>query len=238
MNLAKKDWQVKFSESKTGQQIVGYSLKQESVDQASYWYSDNKYLALIANALGLKDEADAFTAKAEKTKAYINQCMFDSKVGYYFDISIEDQPLENGCAGLPLAHRGMGPEGWSPLFNGAATQANADKVVRHMMDKTKFNTKVPLGTAAADSPAYGADIYWRGRVWVDQFYFGVRGMDNYGYSKEANEYVARLFKNAEGLTGNRPIQENYNPETGAVQGANSFSWSSAHLYMLYNGFLK
>lgn len=238
LNLAKKDWQVKFAESKQGEQIVGYSLMQESVDQASYWYSDNNYLAKIATVLGLSDEAAQFTAKANKTKDYINTCMFDKTTGHFYDISIDAKALANGCAGEPLAHRGMGPEGWSPLFNGAATQENANAVVKNMLDVKKFNTKVPLGTAALDSPAYGADIYWRGRVWVDQFYFGVRGMANYGYEKEAYEYVDRFFKNAEGLTADRPIQENYNPETGAVQGANNFSWSSAHLYMLYNGFIQ
>ena len=49
--------------------------------------------------------------------------------------------------------------------------------------------------------------------------------------------VDKLFQNAQGLTEATPIQENYNPETGKVQGANNFSWSAAHLYMLYNGFV-
>ena len=50
--------------------------------------------------------------------------------------------------------------------------------------------------------------------------------------------VNKLFSNAEGLAGSGPIRENYNPETGAMQGASNFSWSSAHLYMLYRNFLK
>lgn len=242
---AKKDWEVRFNEN-TGSdsKLSGYSLLQESVDQASYWYSDNDYLSQIATVLGKGDDAKTFSDNAIKTKEYINRCMFDVGTGYYYDITInvddngDIAPLANGCAGLPLTHRGMGPEGWSPLFNRVADQAKADAVISNMLDSKKFNTTVPLGTLAADSPAYGADIYWRGRVWLDQFYFGVRGMDNYGYGNEALEYVNRLFKNAEGLTADRPIQENYNPETGAVQGANNFSWSSAHLYMLYRGFFK
>ncbi|PSU95648.1 alpha-glucosidase [Photobacterium kishitanii] len=242
LNLAKKDWQVKFSENRDDSgQLVGYSLMQESVDQASYWYSDNKYLAQIATVLGHDQEAAAFTEKAAETKDYINQCMFDRETGFYYDINIDAnqaRSLNNGCAGNPIVERGMGAEGWSPLFNGAANRITAAAVVENMMDPAKFNTTVPLGTASADNPAYGADIYWRGRVWVDQFYFGVKGMADYGYTKEANEMVNKLFKNAEGLTLDRPIQENYNPETGAVQGANNFSWSSAHLYMLYNDFLK
>ncbi|MCP5750382.1 hypothetical protein NL359_35255, partial [Klebsiella pneumoniae] len=40
------------------------------------------------------------------------------------------------------------------------------------------------------------------------------------------------------LTADGPIQENYNPLTGAQQGAPNFSWSAAHLYMLYNDFFR
>ena len=240
LDKAKKDWQVKFSENKDLQgNVIGYSLYQESVDQASYWYSDNNYLAKIAKELHLRAEAKQFKKIAKQTQDYINTCMFDAKTGFFYDIRIDDKEaaeLNNGCAGRPIVERGMGAEGWSPLFNHAATQQTADAVVKNMLDETKFNTTVPLGTASLDNPAYGADIYWRGRVWVDQFYFGLRGLDNYGYRQEALQLADKFFQNAEGLSGNKPIQENYNPETGAVQGANNFSWSSAHLYMLYNNF--
>jgi len=39
------------------------------------------------------------------------------------------------------------------------------------------------------------------------------------------------FNNTGRLAGSGPIRENYNPETGAMQGASNFSWSSAHLYI-------
>ncbi|ELV8721865.1 alpha-glucosidase [Vibrio harveyi] len=236
---AKKDWEVKFNENTNDEnKLSGYSLMQESVDQASYWYSDNLYLSQIAEVLGKAEKAAEFKAKADDTKEYINRCMFDEATGFYYDIEVVPGGLSNQCAGPTLVKRGMGPEGWSPLFNNAATQEHADKVVKNMLDTSKFNSpKIPLGTASMDNPAYGPDIYWRGRVWLDQFYFGVRGMDNYGYGVEARQMVDKLFKNAQGLTEATPIQENYNPETGAVQGANNFSWSAAHLYMLYNGFV-
>ncbi len=66
----------------------------------------------------------------------------------------------------------------------------------------------------------------------------MKGLENYGYRSDAEALVNKLFNNAEGLAGSGPIRENYNPETGAMQGASNFSWSSAHLYMLYRNFLK
>ncbi|MUI56034.1 alpha-glucosidase [Aliivibrio fischeri] len=233
----RSDWEVKFAQNrdKNGT-LLGYSLLQESVDQASYMYSDNQYLAEMADILGKTSEAKDFREKADKLANYINTCMFDEGTGFFYDIRIEDKPLTNGCAGKPIVERGKGPEGWSPLFNKAATQSHADSVVKVMKDPKEFNTYVPLGTAALTSPAFGPDIYWRGRVWVDQFYFGLKGMESYDYRDDAVQMASAFFDHADGLVGDDPIRENYNPLTGDQQGAPNFSWSSAHLYMLYNDF--
>jgi putative isomerase len=233
----RQDWQVKFAENRAADgTLLGYSLLQESVDQASYMYSDNKYLAKMADILGHSADAAAFRNKADKLADYINSCMFDPSNGFFYDIRIEDNPLANGCAGKPIVERGKGPEGWSPLFNGAASQQHADAVVKVMKDSREFNTYVPLGTAALTNPAFGADIYWRGRVWVDQLYFGLKGMESYGYRADAVTMAQAFFNHADGLVTDGPIRENYNPLTGMQQGAPNFSWSAAHLYMLYNDF--
>lgn len=235
----RSDWTVKFAENrdKSGN-LLGYSLLQESVDQASYMYSDNHYLAEMATLLGKPEEAKRYQALAQKLADYINTCMFDPQTKFYYDIRIDAQPLANGCAGKPIVERGKGPEGWSPLFNGAATQPHADDVISVMLDNKEFNTFVPLGTASLTNPAFGPDIYWRGRVWVDQFWFGLKGMERYGHRDDALKLADTFFKHAKGLTADGPIQENYNPLTGTEQGAPNFSWSAAHLYMLYNDFFR
>ncbi|CEJ63775.1 Putative isomerase [Citrobacter pasteurii] len=73
---------------------------------------------------------------------------------------------------------------------------------------------------------------------MDQFWFGLKGMVHYGYRDEALKLADTFFQHAKGLTAEGPIQENDNPLTGAQQGAPNFCWSAAHLYMLYNNFLK
>ncbi|RZQ52786.1 alpha-glucosidase [Pseudoalteromonas phenolica] len=229
------DWQVDFAQNRDNAgKLFGYSLLQESVDQASYFYTDTLYLAKIANILNLPNEAKQFEADAKQVKSYINRCMFDTNTGFYYDIRINNTPLKNGCAGKPIVERGMGPEGWSPLFNQVATATQAKLVRDVMMNPETFYSKVPLGTAAKNNPAYGPNIYWRGRVWVDQFYFGVKGLQHYGYEQEAKQLVKRFLAHADGLMENAPIRENYNPETGEQQGAPNFSWSAAHVFMLLN----
>lgn len=227
------DWHVGFAENKDASgALVGYSLLQESVDQASYMAADNRYLSKIAKQLNYPRQASYFLKQATTLRDYINTCMFDEESGYYYDINIADTPLDNGCAGKPLVKRGKGPEGWAPLFNKVASIEQAKQVVDVMLDEHQFNTKVPLGSAALTNPAFGADIYWRGRVWLDQAYFGLVGMSNYGYCEKAQQLSEKLLANADGLLSSAPIRENYNPLTGEQQGAPNFSWSAAHLLLI------
>jgi len=228
-----RDWQVGFAKNVDSEgNLVGYSLLQESVDQASYMAADNRYLSKIAKQLNYPRQASYFLKQATHLRDYINLCMFDEATGFYYDIAIADTPLTNGCVGKPLVKRGKGPEGWSPLFNQVASVEQAHSVVTTMLDDNEFNSHVPLGSAALTNPAFGADIYWRGRVWLDQVYFGLVGMSHYGYCKQAQQLSEKLLANADGVLSNAPIRENYNPLTGEQQGAPNFSWSAAHLLLI------
>ncbi|MNT96499.1 Glucosidase YgjK precursor [compost metagenome] len=67
---------------------------------------------------------------------------------------------------------------------------------------------------------------------MDQVYFGINGLHKYGYHKEADVFLNKLLQNAEGLSGQSPIRENYHPISGKGLNARNFSWSAAHLLML------
>ena len=69
--------------------------------------------------------------------------------------------------------------------------------------------------------------YWRGPVWVDQVYFGITGLRNYAFDREADILTEKFINNAQGLTTDGPIHENYNPLTGEALNSPNFGWSSA-----------
>ena len=238
---ARQDWNVAFFENhQDNGDLIGFSIDQESVELNAFLAKEKRILADMADLLGKPDDASRYRDGATQLAGYINSCMFDEASGFYYDRQIGQGDVAdgNGCVGKLLTARGRGPEGWSPLWAEVADKEKAARVREVMLNAQEFNTKIPLGTAALTNPAYDPNIYWRGRVWLDQFYFGVKGLENYGYRSDAEALVNKLFNNAEGLAGSGPIRENYNPETGAMQGASNFSWSSAHLYMLYRNFLK
>ncbi|MDO5737504.1 MAG: alpha-glucosidase [Propionibacteriaceae bacterium] len=239
LERARQDWQVLFFENRAPDgALIGFSINQESVELNAYLAKEKGVLADMADLLGEPSQAQADRSGAVEMSAYINECMFDPASGFYYDRQITDAPAVAGeCPGTLLTARGRGPEGWSPLWAEIADDDKAAQVRSVMLDPEEFNTLVPLGTAALTNPAYDPNIYWRGRVWLDQFYFGVTGLDNYGYRSDAVMLVDKLTDNAEGLAGDKPIRENYNPETGAMLGATNFGWSSAFLYRLYRDFV-
>lgn len=234
MDKAKGDWQVRFFENRNTQgELLGFSINQESVELNSYLALEKQLLAKMNRLVGADDKAKQYSLEATRLKQLVNQCFFDEETGFYYDRQISEQIANAGhCLGSLLVQRGMGPEGWSPLWTKIASERQAKVVVAKMQSPKHFNLLVPFPTAAKSNSAYDQDIYWRGRVWLDQFYFAVQALKHYGYDAVAKQAVDKLLSNAQGLTGNEPIRENYNPETGAMQGATNFSWSAAHLFLM------
>lgn len=204
-----------------------WSLDRESVDLNAYLYAEKRYLSLIAKTLGNIKDKNNFNRDAEALKLLIQNCMFDNETGYFYDIRLDGKGF---C-------KIQGPEGWIPLWAGVATPEQAERVKYVLLDSTKFTTYIPFPTVAADNgqfiPTY--DGYWRGPVWLDQAYFAIKGLECYGYKKEAIEFTCKIFNRLEGLKKSvQPIYENYNPVNGNGLNARHFSWSAAHLLLLFN----
>ncbi|MFH1195969.1 MAG: trehalase family glycosidase [bacterium] len=201
-----------------------YSMNLESVDLNAYLAFEKQILAEFAHLLNEPELSIRLLKEADTIIDYVNTKMFNKKNGYYYDTDLGTKEL------VKLE----GPEGWTPLWTEIATQDNAARVKDIMMNENKFNTFIPLPTFTADHPKFTTDGYWRGPVWIDQVYFGIAGLRNYGFNEEADKLTKKLFDNLPGLKdGDAPIRENYNPLTGAGLQANHFSWSAAHLLMLF-----
>lgn len=225
---------VKVLENKDSKDnLIGYSINQESVDLNSFLYAEKLYLSSMAEVLGLFSEKKEYLASAKKVKEYVNENMFDKKTGYYYDLQID----EVGNRKL-LVNRGKGTEGYMPLWANLATKKEAKRVVENIMDENVMNTYLPFPTSAKDNPKYNPVKYWRGPVWLDQAYFGIVALNNYGYKNEAQELSKKLFENSEGLLTNGTIRENYNPETGEGLHCSNFSWSASVYYLIYRDFLR
>ncbi len=201
-----------------------FSIDQESVDLNAYLYAEKIYLSQLASLLNQEEDHQQFTAEAIALKQKIQSQFYDKTDGWFYDTNLEGNTFI----------KGEGSEGWTALWAKAATQDQAEAVKNKMMDPAKFFTKVPFQTMSADHEKFNPlKGYWRGPNWLDQAYFGVKGLRNYGFNSEADQATIKIIEGAEGVLGKgHSIRENYHPITGEGLNAKNFSWSAAHLIML------
>lgn len=192
-----------------------WSMDQESVDLNAYLHLEYELLKKFAKVLSVP-------FKEIDRKAVLQNYFFSNRNGYFFDKTLKGDFIEV-----------YGPEGWTPLWTGLANKQQAERVAKIMFDPKKFSTYIPFPTAAADNPKFNSRGYWRGPIWLDQVYFAIAGLRKYGYTQEADTYTRQVFGRLKGLDGDAPIHENYDVHTGERLKASHFSWSAAHLFLMY-----
>ncbi len=203
---------------------TAWSFNQESVDLNAYLYAEKKFLSALAKVLHEDGLAEKFEKEMPSLKSKLQNNFYDAQSKYFYDYNFKADTLV----------KVIGPEAWTVLWAGAATNEQAKTVVEKIMDAAHFNTYLPFPTISASNPNFSPENgYWRGLVWIDQAYFALTGMRKYGYKKEAQQMQKKLFAHAQGLfEKQQPIRENYNPINGYGKNAQNFSWSATHLLLL------
>lgn len=202
---------------------TAWSLDQESVDLNAYLLFEKNKLALLAALIGEEGHEKKLKKSASQLSSKFLKFYAKDK-GYFFD--------RNTTADTLISV--YGPEGWIPLWTMSATKDQAKSLVAILLDDKIFNATVPFPTLDISHPDFDPmDGYWRGPVWLDQAYFAIKGLENYGYIEEATKLKKKLVKNAQGvLQRGQSLRENYHPITGEGLNAEHFSWSAAHLLLL------
>ncbi len=193
-----------------------WSMDQESVDLNAYLALEYTLLKKFARILDMEFDAPcAPVSVADYFFCKESSFFHDRKIGTGEFIK------EAGC------------EAYTPLWTGIASAEQVERMLPQLLDTAKFSTYIPFPTISADNPKYNPKGYWRGPIWLDQTYFAIKGLRNYGYNDMANSYTLKVFDRLAGLKEGAPIHENYGTHNGNALKAPHFSWSAAHLLMLY-----
>ena len=198
-----------------------WSFDQESIDLNGYLALEYKLLKKFATLIGQPFDEKDYTAD-------VANYFFDEERGFFFDRRLSDGSFvrEEGC------------EAYIPLWANLATPKQMERALTLLTDTTKFSTYIPFPTVAADNPKFLPKGYWRGPIWLDQTYFAIKGLRNYGHNDLADKYTRQVFDRLQGLKEGAPIHENYGTHTGECLKAPHFSWSSAHLLLMYEEYGK
>ena len=201
-------------------QLASFTV--EGVDLASYLVREYDAMTVIAEQLGLPDDAKAFTASAKKLSQAINDVFWDEKDGFYYDRNEKTKArvmVKSGAA-------------FMPLFSGSATPERAKRLVQeHLLNEKEFWLKYPVASYAKTEPDYYQGSHnecnWRGSTWAPFNYMIFEGLRRYGFNDVAKELAGRLFEMA--IVKNPVLREYYNAETGDGLGQTQF-WGFTALY--------
>lgn len=179
------------------------------VDLNANLYRYEKNFAYFARELGDKQSAREWESRAERRKALIRKYMRDPQTGMYYDYDhVNGQRSDVVSAAV-----------FSLLFAEAVAPKDARDIVR-ALGVLEF----PHGVAACEDKPYGFGYQWSyPNGWAPLHYLVIRGLDNYGYRREARriarKYVDMIVQNYR-QTGN--LWEKYNVVEGNVNVSNEY----------------
>ena len=115
-----------------------------------------------------------------------------------------------------------------PLFADLYSQAEAESViVNHLRNTDTFMAPHGIRSVSKQEPAYRADGFWRGPIWLAPQWFIYKGLRAYGYKDDAETVRRAMYENVM----KSKFKEYFNPETGQGMGAPHFTWGTLLLDM-------
>lgn len=172
--------------------VVGWPSNFEGPDVNAMLVSEAKALAEMAAELGKPQEAEGWNTDAEKRSALINEKLWDSEDGFYYNVDMN--------TGL-FSHKSKNDLeikeiiGFLPMWAGVADSAQAAKLMESLLHENEFWRNYGVPTLSATHDYYNPIGYWNGPVWVQWNYLIFRALLDYGYEAEATELANRVLDN-------------------------------------------
>jgi putative isomerase len=169
------------------------------------YVADCEALADMARVLGKAQEERELRDRAAVYRKELAR-LWDEPTGIYLNRLVQTGEF---------THR-LSPISFYPLLARAATQAQAERVIReHFYNPDEFWGEWIVPTIARNDPAYADQEYWRGRIWGPMnflVYLGLRNYDIPQARKDLAEKSVKLMLKEWLEKGH--IHENYNSNTG------------------------
>jgi hypothetical protein len=173
-----------------------------SVDATSHAFMLYEHAARWSERLGQPHAA--WDDKAKALQQFIQKELWDAQTGFFYDSWIVREP----------SRRHLAFEGMWPVVVGAATDAQAKRVIEHLLNPKEFFTPHPIATVAMSDPKFELRM-WRGPAWNCMTYWAARGCLRYGHNAAARRLLeAALDATAVQFRRTGTVWEFYHPQLG------------------------
>ena len=206
--------------------------------------------AELARRLGRAKDHDRLAAQAETLAQQIQMSCWDPRDSYFYSVDV--QCVDRRAELIPTVPRGMDMSwkslpiriqmftGFLPLWCGIASQKQADELVKinYVADDrlcARWGVRSLSSRESMYSLAFSSNpSNWLGPVWIIVNYFAWKGLQRYGFQREAaalaDKTIALL---ASDLKVNGALNEYYHPDTGSGLSHKGFmDWNLLVLEMI------
>lgn len=144
------------------------------------------YISKLAEVAGNEEVKNEYNRYYGELKGLINRFYWDEDDGFYYDINKNDPSLKDKVKTVASF--------W-PLLAFVADQKQAKKLFNHFNSNSSFGGFVNFPSVSRDDPDFDNETgaYWRGGLWLPTAYMGIKGIENYGYCKEADEASEKIL---------------------------------------------
>jgi len=171
---------------------LGRPMNFEGPDVNSMLVMESKSLSEMAKTLGLAADAQQWEDLAKQRSVLVERTMWDTVTGFYYNISKLSKGFtykkENDLKIKEII-------GFLPLWAGVSSKDHAARLMRSLRDPLEFGRPFGIPALTAKSDYYNPIGYWNGPVWVQWNYLLYRGLNDYGYKKDASSLVNRVLDN-------------------------------------------
>ncbi|VDC19939.1 MGH1-like glycoside hydrolase domain-containing protein [Pseudogemmobacter humi] len=167
---------------------------------------DAEMLAKIATELGHSEDAAEFTVLAGSSRAKIRSELWDESRKIFAN-------RQRGGGFV----RSVGPTSFYPMLCGAASPEQAEHLIAHLENPETFGGEWVIPNVSRDDPAFGDNVYWRGRIWANVNWFTWQALRREGRLNEARRFADKSLRLFMKNWSARIAAENYNATTGEGQ---------------------
>jgi alpha,alpha-trehalase len=193
-------------------------------DVNGFMVLDYRAMAIVAEKLDKKGDADAFRARAGKLADAVNAHLWDPVDETYYSYDAVEKARIRCVAYSNLI----------PLWAGLASAERARVLIeRYVLAPGKLWSPYGIRSAAKDEPAFNNENVikpysnWSGPIWPHANWMTMHALVRYGYPDAALAVAERVTKLClDDLAANKMMHENYHSETGVPLAAPDFvSWN-------------
>lgn len=189
---------------------VGFPSNFESVDLNCMLVNEARSLAQMASSLGKSDDAKRWNDDADTRASLINNTFWDEQNGFYYNV---DKKSNSFTFKIKDDLKRDEIIGFLPLWAGIATKYKATRLLKTLVDTSKFWRPYGIPSLSAKDSYYNPKGYWNGPVWVEWNYLIMQGLLNYGFKKEARLLVNNISKGMiDVLKKDHNLWEFYSPD--------------------------